>query len=93
MSEINDQDADFNRLNFESYWNLINAIRELCEDAIDSEYLFADDIYSALDRAKFYILSEHTEFRMENRLADAGILMRDYEEVVRDDKLPEKKEN
>jgi len=71
--------------NYESYWSLVSAIQELCHNALDSDYLFTEDIYSALDRVKYYFITDYTEFRMEARLADAGILMREYEELKEDE--------
>ena len=49
--------------NFQAYWDLINNIDALCEEAIDSGLLYGDDIISALDRVKTAKTVEHIEYR------------------------------
>lgn len=45
--------------NSKSYWNLVNAIAELCDNFIEAHNLYADDVISALDRVKMDWLEQH----------------------------------
>lgn len=57
MEEINKLE------NYEHYWELINAIAELCDNAMENGYLYVEDVISALDRVKFHWIVDHIEIR------------------------------
>lgn len=56
--------------NFSAYWDLVNAIDYLCEEAIESETLYGDDIISALDRVKTQKIVEHMRYRFNLEKTD-----------------------
>lgn len=58
------------------YWKLVNAIDELCMEALEN--LYAEDIFEALERVKFHILSDHIEARIEKRLEKSGIELKEF---------------
>ena len=49
--------------NYQSYWDLVNAISDLCNEATEKGLLYGDDIISILDRVKTYKIIEHIEYR------------------------------
>jgi hypothetical protein len=49
--------------NYTDYWELINAIAELCDEAMEDGNLYGEDVISALDRVKFHWTVDHIECR------------------------------
>lgn len=53
--------------NFQAYWDLVNLIDSLCDEAIETGMLYGDDIISALDRVKTQKIVEHMKYRFNLR--------------------------
>ena len=49
--------------NFQAYWDLINTISDLCNEALEEGLLYGDDIISILDRVKIYKTIEHIKYQ------------------------------
>jgi len=58
-----DEEILSNYENYQAYWDLVNKIGDLCNEAIEEGLLFGDDIISILDRVKTYKTIEHIEYR------------------------------
>lgn len=66
---------------FEANWELVNAIDDLCHSFIDGDNgIYAEDVYVALERVKWYWLERHVEYRVEHRLEKVGINLPEYED-------------
>jgi len=54
--------------NYESYWDLVNSIDDLCCESIEKGHLYGDDIISALDRVKMNVFEEYLSSRYNLQL-------------------------